>query len=464
DHRWARAEGLGAVCMVLQVRQAITEVFWTNVCDEDLPFGGIIEHTNLVPTAWYGGRHVVYVSRYFSHAEEIAAADIDRVRDDWIAALLATFPHLDPSDILHVDIFRTPYAAPLVSVPYLPQIPPMRSHLEGLVLATTAQVYPQDRGMNQGVRSAALVTGLVGTEGWTCPVCGEPDRRSVFRATGAGSEGGVDASAFRPGSDEYGQLSSPVVECTVCGHRSVERVPDRGALTNAYAGAIDEVTLREEPGQVVTATRALERIEAEVRPGRLLDVGCWTGSFLVAAQERGWEVVGVEPSAWAAGRARERGVKVHEGELVDAPFEPGSFEAIVTCDVLEHLADPAAAVARMASLLVPGGALYLTVPDAGSRLARVMGRRWWAVLPMHLQHFSRSSMRLLLARHGFEVRHVATHPKLFSLRYYAERAASFLPGGRAVAWAIDRSGRGDHLVSPDFRDRMEMVAVLRDQR
>ena len=112
------------MCMVLQVHQAITEVFWTNVCDEDLPFGGIIEHTNLVPTAWYGGRHVVYVSRYFSHAEGIATADIDQVREDWIAALLATFTHLDASDILHVDIFRTPYAAPLVSVPYLPQIPP----------------------------------------------------------------------------------------------------------------------------------------------------------------------------------------------------------------------------------------------------------------------------------------------------------------------------------------------------
>jgi protoporphyrinogen oxidase/SAM-dependent methyltransferase len=462
DDRWVQASGLGAVCMVLQLARPMTDVFWTNVCDDDLPFGGIIEHTNLVPPGWYSDRHVAYVSRYFTQAEAIAGADLDQVQEEWVAALLSTFTHLDRADIHHIDIFRTPYAAPLVSVPYLPQIPPMRSHLEGLVLATTAQVYPQDRGMDQGVRSASLVQGLAEQGRWSCPVCGEPDRHAVFEATGTGTEGGVDPRAFRPSSDEYGQITSPVVECDACGHRCLERPPEDGVLTDAYAGAIDEVSLREEPGQVQTAALALPHIEREVRPGRLLDVGCWTGSFLVAAQERGWEVTGVEPSAWAASRARERGVKVHEGELANAAFAPGSFEAIVTCDVLEHLVDPAAAIDRFAELLVPGGALYLTVPDAGSRLARLMGRRWWAVVPMHLQHFTRPSMRLLLSRHGFEVRHVATHPKLFSLRYYAERAASFLPGiGRSFVRAIERSGRGDRLVSPDFGDRMEIVAVRR---
>jgi protoporphyrinogen oxidase/SAM-dependent methyltransferase len=463
DPRWA-ASALGAVCMVLQLRRPITDVFWTNVCDRDLPFGGIIEHTNLVPTAWYGGRNVAYLSRYFTHAEEIATADLDGVRDEWVAALLATFRHLDRGDITDVDVFRTPYAAPLVSVPYLPQIPPMQSHLPGLVLATTAQVYPQDRGMDQGVRSAALVTGLADAERWRCPVCEQPDHREVFTGTGAGTEGGVDAAAFRPSSDEYGQLTSPVVECRACGHRTVADPPPPTAIADAYAGAVDEVSLREETGQVATADLAVTRIEGEVGTGRMLDVGCWTGSFLVAAQRRGWDVAGVEPSSWAAGRARERGIDVFEGELRDAGFDAGSFDAIVTCDVLEHLVDPAAAVARFAELLTPGGALYLTVPDAGSRLARAMGRRWWAVVPMHLQYFSRSSMRLLLSRHGFEVRHVATHPKLFSGRYYAERAASFLPvGGELLGRAVERSGRADRLIGPDFGDRMEVIAVRREK-
>jgi SAM-dependent methyltransferase len=461
DPRWA-ASALGAVCMVLQLTKPMTEVFWTNVCDRDLPFGGIIEHTNLVPAAWYG-RHVAYVSRYFTHAEAIATADLDEVREEWIAGLLATFPHLRRNDLTAVDVFRTPYAAPLVSVPYLPQIPPAESHLHGLLLATTAQVYPQDRGMDQGVRMGDLVARSTEATGWRCPVCEQPEHREVFTGTGAGSEGGVDAAAFRPSSNEYGQLTSPVVECRACGHRTVADPPPDDALSGAYADAVDEVSLREEPGQVATAARAVARIEGEVGPGRMLDVGCWTGSFLVAAQQRGWEVKGVEPSAWASSRARERGVDVFTGDLADAPLEPGSFDAIVTCDVLEHLRDPAAAVARFAELLGPGGALYLTVPDAGSRLARTMGRRWWAVVPMHLQYFTRSSMRLLLSRHGFEVRHVGTHPKLFSVRYYAERAASFLPGGALFERLAERSGRADRLIGPSFGDRMEMVAIRREK-
>jgi SAM-dependent methyltransferase len=155
-------------------------------------------------------------------------------------------------------------------------------------------------------------------------------------------------------------------------------------------------------------------------------------------------------------------VRVHHGELADAPLEPGAYQAVVCCDVLEHLADPGAAVARFGELLAPGGVLYVTVPDAGSRLARAMGRRWWGIVPMHLQYFSRSSMHLLLSRHGFDVRFVGTHPKLFSLRYYARRAASLLPrGGGPLTRALDRSRRGARLVGPDFGDRMELVAVRR---
>lgn len=463
DDRWSAASGLGALCMVLQLQRPMTDVFWTNVCDEDLPFGGIIEHTNLVPAAWYGGRHVAYVSRYFTHAEEIATAELDEVRDDWVAALRRTFPRLGADDITGIDIFRTPYAAPLVSVPYLPQIPPIRSHLEGLVLATTAQVYPQDRGMDQGVRSASLVTDALSDQAtWSCPVCEKPDRHVVFTASGAGE---IDPAAFRPSSDEYGQLRSSVVECDACGHRSIELPPDPAALTDAVASAVDEVSLREERGQVETAARALSRIEATVAPGRLLDVGCWTGSFVVEAKRRGWEATGVEPSAWAATRARQRGVDVHECQLLDAPLVAGCFDVVVSNDVLEHLSDPGAVLDRISELLVPGGALYLTVPDAGSRVARVMGRRWWAVLPMHLQYFTRSSMRLLLSRHGFEVRHVATHPKVFSVRYYATRAGSLLPGvGPALERAVNRLAGGDRLIGPDLRDRMEVVAVLRAKR
>ena len=477
DPRWAAARGLGAMCVILETTKAITPVFWTNVCDRDLPFGGIIEHTNLVPTDWYGGHHVAYLSRYFTPDEPIATADVEAEAARWIDGLRRTFPHLRAEDILQVRSFRTPYAAPLVTAPYLPSIPPTPSHVEGLHLATTAQIYPQDRGMHAGIARAKATVANVprertqsgrevaagsGSGGWVCPVCGGRANEAAFPGSTEGSDGGVDPAAFRPSSDEYGQLTAAVLRCLACGHMSVEEAPDAGAVSAAYADAVDEVTLREAEGQVATADAGLELIEAEIRPGRILDVGCWTGSFLVAAERRGWEGVGVEPSAWAASEAKQRGLEVHHAELDDVDLAPASFDAVVSCDVLEHLADPAAALTRLVELLRPGGALYLTVPDAGSRFARTMGKRWWAVVPMHLQYYTRGSMTLLLSTHGLEVRHIGTHPKRFTVRYYAERAAGFVPVlGKLGLRAVERSRRADRLVAPDFGDRMEIVAVKR---
>lgn len=467
DERWASARGLGALCVVLETRSRVTPVFWTNVCDRDIPFGGIIEHTNLVPTSWYGGHHVVYLSRYFTPDEDVATADVEAEAERWIEALLGVVPHLRRSDILEVRAFRTPYAAPLVTAPYLPRIPPSPTHIGGLHLATTAQIYPQDRGMHAGIlRAKATVADLLASRphheepGWVCPVCGSRRSEPAFPGGASGSDGGVDAAAFRPSSNEYGQLTTPVLRCLACGHMAVAEPPDPDAVSAAYADAVDEVTLREVEGQIATADAGLALIEQQVPVGRLLDVGCWTGSFLVAAQRRGWATVGVEPSAWAAGEARARGLEVHQMELAEAPLEPASFDAVVSCDVLEHLADPGAALDQLVALLRPGGALYLTVPDAGSRFARAMGRRWWAIVPMHLQYYTRGSMRLLLVRHGLEVRHMGTHPKRFTMRYYAERAAGFVPVvGELGRRAVERTAVADRLVAPDFGDRMEVVAV-----
>jgi SAM-dependent methyltransferase len=237
--------------------------------------------------------------------------------------------------------------------------------------------------------------------------------------------------------------------------------PRAADVSEAYRVAADEVSIREEPGQVETARRDLQRIEQIVPPGRMLDVGCWTGSFLVAAQERGWDPVGIEPSTWASERARVRGVDVHVGELSDHPFQHGSFRLVAMRDVIEHLTDPGDALAAVTSLLEQGGAVFVTTPDAGSVIARLLGRRWWSVLPMHVQYFTRSSLERLLHAHGLRVRSMTTHPKVFSARYYAERLGGYSEWVESAAEGIVRAvGRAESLVAPDFRDRMAVIATM----
>jgi predicted TPR repeat methyltransferase len=238
-------------------------------------------------------------------------------------------------------------------------------------------------------------------------------------------------------------------------------MPASEGVSQAYADAADPVSVREERGQVETARRALEAIEGVVAPGGMVDLGCWTGSFLAAAEERGWRAEGVEPSAWAVARARARGLCVREAELEDAGLTKGAYRLVVLCDVLEHLEQPGRALDSAAELLEPGGALFVTVPDAGSRLARLLGRRWWSVLPMHLQYFNRSSLAALLTEHGFSVRSMTTHPKAFSVRYYAERLGGYSAAvERLAVGAVARLGLSERLVAPDFRDRVAVVATV----
>jgi 2-polyprenyl-3-methyl-5-hydroxy-6-metoxy-1,4-benzoquinol methylase len=304
--------------------------------------------------------------------------------------------------------------------------------------------------------------GAAAPGAWRCPVCGGLawDRRFT---NGEGSEGGVSAASFVPSSDRFGDVAGVVVRCRGCGHGSLLEVPAADAIDDAYLDAVDAVSLDEEAGQMATAARDLARVEGHVRPGRLLDIGCWTGSFLVAATARGWEAEGIEPSRWACDRAEVRGASVRHGTLDDVDVDAGAYRTVVACDVLEHLLDPGAALDRIAAALEPGGVLFATVPDAGSPLARAMGRRWWAVLPMHVQYFTRGSMTLLLGRHGFAVESMATHPKVFSAGYYADRLGVLVPPSkRVVPPALDRLRLTARPVAPDLRDRMALIAQVVD--
>ena len=297
-------------------------------------------------------------------------------------------------------------------------------------------------------------------QAWKCPVCGRTEASEMYRVPVGGSEAGVDPEAFRPSSERFGHAPGTVVRCRSCGHGSLLHELSDTAISAAYANASDPVSVREEPGQVETARRALRRIERHLEPGSLCDIGCWTGSFLVAARERGWHAVGVEPSVWASARGRERGVDIRTGELSDAHLASHSYRLVVVADVLEHLHDPGVLLAAIRDLLERGGAVYVTVPDAGSLLARLLGRRWWSVLPMHLQYFTRESLSRLVRQAGFDVVELRTHPKVFTARYYAERLGGYSAvAERLGVGLLERARLADRLIAPDFRDRMALLAV-----
>ncbi len=193
-------------------------------------------------------------------------------------------------------------------------------------------------------------------------------------------------------------------------------------------------------------------------PGRILDVGCSTGDIASILADHGWDACGVEPSEAAASHARERGVDVHHGMLEDAPWADASFDAVMFNHSLEHIDDPADALARAARLVKPGGLVAIAVPNFGSWHRRRFGSAWFQLdLPRHLQHFDRDSLGTLVRAAGLRpisIGAASMRPSLLGSLQYV-RYGGMRHQGRGfqlLSWAMlplialtDLLGEGDCL-------------------
>ena len=288
----------------------------------------------------------------------------------------------------------------------------------------------------------------------TCAACGAPELVRHLAVKGdVGSEGLI------PTSREFGTALGDVVRCTACGHMQLDVFPTDEELADAYASAASEDYVVEEAGQRETARRLLAKLERHAVPGRLLDLGPWVGFYMDEAVRRGWTATGVEPSAFASAYARDLGLDVRTEDIYEADFPESSFDAVFMGDVLEHLTRTDEALERIAGWLEPGGLLVVAVPNAGSRLARLLGRRWWSVIPTHVHYFTPNSISRMLERNGFEVVHRSTDPKAFTVRYYLDKGGGYAPRmSRLLVRGAEATGIADRMWAPDFRDRMIVIA------
>ncbi|MEN8150965.1 MAG: class I SAM-dependent methyltransferase, partial [Planctomycetota bacterium] len=194
--------------------------------------------------------------------------------------------------------------------------------------------------------------------------------------------------------------------CPACGSLSRPAPPD---LDDHYSDYLPPATLSLPPATRRRYGEMLDGLEPfRAGSARLLDVGAGAGLFLEVARERGWEVEGTELSAAAARAAAERGIRIHVGDIDRLPLTPGSFDAVVSLECVEHVPDPPAFLATLAGLLRPGGGLFLTTPNYGALSRRLLGREWQPIAGDHLCLFTPRSLAACVTRAGFRVRDVRT--------------------------------------------------------
>jgi protoporphyrinogen oxidase len=150
-----------ALCLLVEVTQPLSPFYWTNIADPSLPFVGLIEHTNMIPSSRYGGRQFFYVANYVEPGSELLDLDADGLLARYLPGLQKINPAFDLSWVKQVWRFSDHAGQPIVTVGYHERIPPFETGVPGLLLANTTQIYPEDRGTNYAVREGQQAAAAV---------------------------------------------------------------------------------------------------------------------------------------------------------------------------------------------------------------------------------------------------------------------------------------------------------------
>jgi protoporphyrinogen oxidase len=152
-HSLRRIRYLSNVCVVLELDRSLSSMYWLNVNDPSFPFVGVIEHTNFEPPAAYGGKHIVYLSKYLSPSAELYQMSNHEVIEIALTALGGMFPEFNSKILSNAHVWRADYSQPIVERNYRRLVPDVATPVRNLFLSSMAQIYPEDRGTNYAVRN-----------------------------------------------------------------------------------------------------------------------------------------------------------------------------------------------------------------------------------------------------------------------------------------------------------------------
>lgn len=157
--RLRRIDYLANICLVLEMDRSLSETYWLNVNDPSFPFVGVIEHTNFEPPESYGGRHIVFLSKYLPESDALYRMEDEAVLDFAVPHLQRMFPDFRREWVTGHHVWRARFSQQIAEPDYSKLIPPEQSPIDNVLITSMAQIYPEDRGTNYAIREGRRAAG-----------------------------------------------------------------------------------------------------------------------------------------------------------------------------------------------------------------------------------------------------------------------------------------------------------------
>ncbi len=235
-------------------------------------------------------------------------------------------------------------------------------------------------------------------------------------------------------SRSHGQI----LRCLRCGLVFMRPSHSKDELVGEYRDAVDPVYLENIAAREATFERNLADVRRFIGNGdRVLEIGSYCGAFLKVAREAGLDIVGLEPSVWAArASAAVTDAEVVCGTLDDLVPEGRRFDTVVAWDVLEHFADPAGELRKIHALLPESGTLLFSTLMIDNWFPKVAGEHWPWLMDMHLYYFTEATIRNVLKETGFEIVESQKYTHIVTLEYLLSKLGTLgVPAAAALATA-----------------------------
>lgn len=155
-----RLEGVtyqGIVCASLVLRKPITDDYLTYITDLDCPFTAVVSMSALTGTDDLGGHHLVYLPKYVTTDDPLLDAPDDEVLAGFLPYLRRMLPAFDPADVLGSKVSRARYVLAVTTLRYSDHVPPTRTSVPGLWLASSANIVNGTLNVDETVTLATSV-------------------------------------------------------------------------------------------------------------------------------------------------------------------------------------------------------------------------------------------------------------------------------------------------------------------